>query len=238
MLQTLMITFREGLEAFLIIAISLIYLTQTNRRELIPAVRSGVAVALVLSALLGIVLARIGALSPFWEGIMALVAAASVIYCTVHMLRMGKFMRQEITSGFAKTLGESGRRAWLLAFLFSAFMVGREGIETATMIASLSTQAESPDMAIGGVIGIVLAGMLAWLWVKFGRRINLARFFQLTASSWWSLRSSWCSTHSTSSRKAARCHTSTMLTGISRPSHGRRKASTACGLVTPSASCR
>ena len=45
MFQTLMISFREGLEAFLIIAISLIYLAQTNRRDLIPAVYSGVGVA-------------------------------------------------------------------------------------------------------------------------------------------------------------------------------------------------
>ena len=79
MFQTLMISFREGLEAFLIIAISLIYLAQTNRRDLIPAVYSGVGVAVVLSAVLGVVLARIGALSPFWEAVMALIAAASVI---------------------------------------------------------------------------------------------------------------------------------------------------------------
>jgi high-affinity iron transporter len=181
MFQTLMITFREGLEAFLIIAISLIYLTQTNRRELIPAVRGGVGVALLLSAVLGVILARIGALSPFWGGVMALIAAASVIYCTMHMMRMGRFMKREITEGFDKAAARSSTAAWLLAFLFSAFMVGREGVETATMIASLALQAESSTMAIGAVIGVALAALLASAWVRFGRRVNLNRFFQLTA---------------------------------------------------------
>ncbi len=92
MFQTLLITCREGLEAFLIIAISLIYLTQTKRLSLIPAVYSGVGVALILSAILGVVLARIGALSSFWEGVMALIAATSVIYCTLHMRKMGQYM--------------------------------------------------------------------------------------------------------------------------------------------------
>lgn len=181
MFQTLMITFREGLEAFLIIAISLIYLTQTNRRHLISAVQSGVALSLTLCAVLGVVLAHIGALSPLWEGVMALIAATSVIYCTMHMMKMGKFMKQEIVEGFNKTTTQSSGRTWLLAFLFSAFMVGREGVETATMIASLALQAESSHMAIGAAIGVVLAGLLASAWVKFGRRVNLQRFFQLTA---------------------------------------------------------
>lgn len=181
MFQTLLITFREGLEAFLIIAISLIYLVQTNRRQLIPAVYSGLTVALVLSAVLGVILARIGAMGSFWEGAMALIAATSVIYCTVHMMQMGKFMKREITDGFNKSSGQSSTRAWLLAFLFSAFMVGREGVETATMIASLASQAESSHMALGAAIGVALAGLLASAWVKFGRRVNLHRFFQLTA---------------------------------------------------------
>jgi len=181
MFQTLMISFREGLEGFLIIAISLIYLMQTGRRQLIPAVYAGVAVALGLSVALGILLAHIGALSSFWAGVMALIAAASVVYCTLHMMRMGRFMKQEITTGFRQTSAQSALRAWLLAFLFSAFMVGREGVETATMIATLALQAESSHMAIGAAIGVVLAALLAWAWVKFGRRVNLQHFFRLTA---------------------------------------------------------
>jgi len=38
MLQAFVITLREGLEAFLIVAISLAYLKKSGRRSLIPAV--------------------------------------------------------------------------------------------------------------------------------------------------------------------------------------------------------
>jgi high-affinity iron transporter len=181
MFQTLMISFREGLEGFLIIAISLIYLMQTDRRDLIPAVYSGVALALGLSVALGILLAQVGALSSFWAGVMALIAAASVIYCTLHMMRMGRFMKKEITSGFKQASDHTLTGAWLLTFLFSAFMVGREGVETATMIATLALQAEASHMALGALIGVALAALLAWAWVKFGRRVNLQHFFRLTA---------------------------------------------------------
>ena len=181
MFQILMITFREGLEAFLIIAISLIYLSQTNRRELISAVHTGVGVAVVLCGVLGVVLARIGAMSSMAEGVMALIAATSVIYCTIHMMKMGKFMKKEVVDGFGKVSAQSSVRAWMLAFLFSLFMVGREGVEAATMIASMALQADSSRLVIGGTIGLILAALLAWTWVKFGRRVNLQRFFQLTA---------------------------------------------------------
>lgn len=180
MVPVLLISFREGLEAFLIISIALIYLSKTNRRELVPAVYSGVGVAILLSVALGMVLARLGALSPIWEGIMALVAAASVIYCTVHMMKMGRFMKREITEGLDRA-DRSPRQAFMLVFLFSVFMVGREGVETATMIASLAQQAETSQMAIGGFIGVALAAALAAAWVRFGQRVNLTRFFQMTA---------------------------------------------------------
>jgi high-affinity iron transporter len=180
MVPVLLISFREGLEAFLIISIALIYLNKTDRRELIPAVYGGVALALALSVVLGIALAHLGALSPFWEGMMALVAAASVIYCTVHMMKMGRFMKREITAGLNRA-DSSPRQGFALVFLFSVFMVGREGVETATMIASLAQQAEGRQMAMGGLIGVALAAALAWAWVRFGQRVNLTRFFQLTA---------------------------------------------------------
>ena len=46
MLQALVITLREGLEAFLIVAISIAYLRKSGRLELVPAVRWGIAAAL------------------------------------------------------------------------------------------------------------------------------------------------------------------------------------------------
>lgn len=180
MLQTFLIAFREGLEALLIVAIAVLYLRRSGRAELVRAVRAGLAVALALSAALGVVLAHIGALSPAWEGTMAWVAAATVVSCTVHMLRMGRQMKLHIDGRLAQATRE-GAAGWWAVFAFVLFMVGREGVETATMIASLAVNGDLAYMAWGGAAGFLLAAWIAWLWTRHGNKVNLSRFFQVTA---------------------------------------------------------
>ena len=51
MLQMLVITMREGIEAFLIVAITAAYLRKTGRAYLLPAVFWGTGVAILLSGL-------------------------------------------------------------------------------------------------------------------------------------------------------------------------------------------
>lgn len=180
MLQTFLIAFREGLEALLVVAIAVLYLRRSGRAELVRAVRAGLAVALVLSAALGVLLAHIGALSPAWEGTMAWVAAATVVSCTVHMLRMGRQMKHHIDGRLAQAMRE-GAPGWSAVFAFVLFMVGREGVETATMIASLAVNGDLAYMAWGGAAGFLLAAWIAWLWTRHGNKVNLSRFFQVTA---------------------------------------------------------
>lgn len=181
MFETLMISFREGLEAFLIIAITIAYLSKTGGEKLIPSVRQGCYVAVIACAILGIVLAKIGGLTPFWEGTLALVAAVLVISCTVHMLKMGKNMKREITGAIDKAVTNPTGSAKFAIFLFVLLMIGREGLEAATMIASMAQTTDGIPLAIGGVFGIAIAGLVAWAWSKYGHRVNLSLFFQVTA---------------------------------------------------------
>ena len=77
MLQAFVITLREGLEAFLIIAISLAYLRKSGRRELIPAVHWGIGLSVLLSIGAAYLFQR-ASNQALWEGMLALVAAVSV----------------------------------------------------------------------------------------------------------------------------------------------------------------
>lgn len=181
MFQTLLIAFREGLEALLVVAIATLYLRRTGREHLLSAIRTGLAVAIALSVGLGIVLARIGAMSPRAEGVMALLAAAAVVWCVVHMMKAGKTMGKEITARLEETSVLDGSKAWLAVFGFTLFMVGREGIETATMLAALATSAELSHLVWGGLIGLALAMAIAWAWVRYGQAVDLGRFFRVTA---------------------------------------------------------
>jgi len=180
MLPTFMITLREGLEALLIVAITASYLRQTGRVSLLAPVRWALGVAVVLSLVLGVILTKAGGLSPLWEGWLALFAAAMVIWCTVHMLRHGRQMKREITGKLA-TAAEDGTRAAVLVFAFVLLMVGREGVETATMLASLAINARATDMVLAGIGGFAFAALIAGAWLRFGHRVNLSLFFRVTA---------------------------------------------------------
>jgi high-affinity iron transporter len=142
MFQTLLIAFREGLEALLVVAIARLYLRRTERLYSLGAIRTGLATAVVLSLMLGYALSRIGAMSPMDEGVMALLAAAAVVWCVLHMMKAGKTLGREINARLARATLLDGFRAWLAVFGFTLFMVGREGVEIATMLAPLASSAE------------------------------------------------------------------------------------------------
>ena len=56
MLQILVITLRESIEAFLIVAISLAYLRKVGRHQLVSAVHTGVFAGLLTSLVVGMLL--------------------------------------------------------------------------------------------------------------------------------------------------------------------------------------
>src|SRR3954465_11302786 len=89
------IPLREGLEAFLIVAISLAYLRKTGRGALVPAIHWGIGVSILLSIGAGLLLAR-ARNQALWEGILGIAAAFLVASLTVHMWRAGRHMKKEI----------------------------------------------------------------------------------------------------------------------------------------------
>src|SRR5262245_7542403 len=95
MLQAFVITLREGLEAFLIVAISLAYLRKSGRSELIRAVHLGIATAIGISIGASFLFAR-ARNQALWEGILAIAAAVSVASLTVHMWRTARRIKGEI----------------------------------------------------------------------------------------------------------------------------------------------
>lgn len=180
MFETVLISFREGLEAFLMVAVATLFLRRTGRDALVSAVQSGLILSIAGSAILGYLLAQVGSMSPLWEGTLALLAAVAVVWCVVHMRKMGRHMSAEITGGLGKASVLDGANAWMAVFGFTCFMVGREGVETAAMLASLANNADMRLMAMGGTVGVALAGSVAWAWVRFGRKVDLSRFFNVT----------------------------------------------------------
>jgi high-affinity iron transporter len=177
MIQALVITLREGLEAFLIVAITLAYLRKAGRRQLTTAVHWGIAASLGLSALGGYLLYH-AANQEWLDGPLAIVAAASVTWMIVHMWRAGRQMKGNIEGHLRTSSGRVGPGAFVGVLLFTVLMVTREGMETALLLVQLR---ETLHLAVGAALGVAGAAGLAWLWSRFGHRVPLALFFQTTA---------------------------------------------------------
>jgi high-affinity iron transporter len=180
MSQSFVITLREGLEAFLIIAISLAYLRKTGRERLVPAVHWGIAIAVAASIGAGVLLQR-ASNQALWEGVLALVAAVLVGTLIVHMWRTGRKMKANIEGRLETSAMRAGRAAFLGVLGFTVLMIAREGMETALLMNTLLFQVSDKSVLVGALGGTLAAACVAWLWSRYGRRVNLSRFFQVTA---------------------------------------------------------
>ena len=178
--QTLLVTLREGIEMFLIVAIAAAYLRKTGRAALLPAVAWGTGTAVLASVVLGVFLAEV-AVTPKLESLLALVAAVLVISMVIYMLRAAKEMRRHIGARLEAAAQRADRAAWLGVFLFVVFMITREGMETAFITASLFRQTDTAHFVWGALAGLGLAGLLAWAWSRYGHRVDLGLFFRVTS---------------------------------------------------------
>lgn len=180
MLQSFVITLREGLEAFLIVAISLAYLRKTGRDRLVRAVYWGIGASVAVSLAAGIAFGR-AANQALWEGTLAIVAALLVATLTIHMWRIARHIRDDIHQSLERSAQRSGTMAMLGVFAFILLMITREGMETALLMNALLLQVKSVTLVAGAVAGIAVAAALAWGWSRYGHRVNLALFLQVTA---------------------------------------------------------
>lgn len=180
MLQILVITLRECIEAFLIVAITIAYLRKTGRTALLAPAWWGTVAAVALSIVLGVALAEV-AVQPLWEGILAAVAAAMVLGMVIYMLRAAKHLRSTINSKIEMAAQKTGTGASLGVFAFVLLMITREGMETAFIVNALALKTGSLEMIAGAGIGIGLAAMVAWAWSRYGHRVRLDLFFQVTS---------------------------------------------------------
>jgi high-affinity iron transporter len=162
------------------VAISLAYLRKSGRSELVPAVHWGIGISVLLSIGAGVLLQEVSNQS-LWEGSLAIFAALLVGTLTVHMWRAARRMKSEIEGHLQRSAVRVGRAAFAGVFLFTLLMITREGMETALLMNVVLVQNRKLAVIVGAFAGTLCAALLAWLWSRYGHRVNLARFFQVTA---------------------------------------------------------
>ncbi|MFQ6014006.1 MAG: FTR1 family protein [Anaerolineae bacterium] len=183
MLAASLITFREGLEAALIVGIVLGYLKKVGRLDRQGYVWGGVIAALIASLGVALGLQLIGAQftgrgEEIFEGAAMLLATGVLTYMIFWMQYQGRYIKMALERDVqvAVTTGQN----WALASL--AFIaVFREGVETVLFLSAAAFVAAAGETLWGGLLGLAVAIVVGWLIFATTVRLDVRRFFDVTS---------------------------------------------------------
>jgi high-affinity iron transporter len=177
MLEAFIVTLREGVEAALIVGITLAYLSKINRPELRKSVYAALISAFVGSLGVAALLSRTHWNQDIFEGWIMLAAAFFVITMIVFMMKTGRRMKGEIEDKVGLL---AGRNAGFGLFAFVFLMVLREGVETVLILSAVSLNSTELLSFLGTFLGVIAAIVFGVMFVKGSVRINLQKFFRVT----------------------------------------------------------
>jgi high-affinity iron transporter len=184
--NSLAIILREGLEAFLIIAAVLAFLSATGMRNAIKYVHLGWILALAAGLITWVIAKTIitisGAQREMIEGVTSLVAAAVLFYVSywlitkIEVKKWKEFIQGKVQKAISK------KSVFALASV-SFFAVYREAFETVLFYQALWYQADNSKNAIlwGLIFGVAMLIVLVFAIFKLAIRIPLKYFFTITS---------------------------------------------------------
>ena len=182
MLQAFIVTLREGVEAALIVGITLAYLGKIGRTDLRKSVFAALGAAFLGSIGVAVLVSRFSLNQDVVEGWVMLAAAFFVITMIIFMMRTGKKMKGEIESKLSALAGQSSRVG---VFLFVFLMILREGAETVLTLSAVTLNSSELMGFLGTLGGVVAAVAFGVMFVKGSIRINLQKFFRVTTVILW-----------------------------------------------------
>jgi FTR1 family protein len=179
MLDTFVITLREGVEAALVIAIAVAYLRKTGRLDLMPAVYRGLLSAVIACFIAAWAFTKIGISDDTYGGWVLLASSVFVFSMVLWMNRHGAGLKGEIETRLQKD-ATPGSGSWGV-FIFVFLMIFREGVETVLMLYGVVRLDTSAILeALGAILGLLLAVLFGISFVRGTIRVNLRQFFRIT----------------------------------------------------------
>jgi high-affinity iron transporter len=181
MLQAFIITLREGVEAALIVGITLAYLAKIGRNDLRKSVYAALAAAFAGSIAVAVIVARLNLNEDIFEGWVMLVAAVFVVTMIVFMMKTGRKLKGEIETKIG-SFARGSSEAWIGVFFFVFLMVLREGVETVLILSAVTLNSTELQSFIGTLLGVIIAVLFGVMFVKGSVKINLQKFFKVTTA--------------------------------------------------------
>jgi FTR1 family protein len=181
MLEALIITVREGIEAALLVAIIVAFLRKEGRADLLRWVWAGLATAVVASVAGGWALRSVAINEEVFEGILFFASAAVVTSMLVWMWRHARGLSGQIRGSLGRIVERRDGAVGGGLFLFTFLMIFREGIETVLFLAAVSLTTTGVAALLGTLSGLLLAVVFGVLFTRGSLRVDLARFLRVTA---------------------------------------------------------
>lgn len=181
MISSFIITFRETLEAALIVGIILAYLIKTKKERYNNVVYIGI-VSAVVASLIGAFLFNIlaggfeGRAEEIFEGVAMIFAAFLITFMILWMMKQ-KHIVIELHKKVDKEIKEQHKVGLFLLVFVSVL---REGIETVIFLGAASFVSAENNL-IGALLGIIAALFLGYAIFVWSKRINLKAFFNATS---------------------------------------------------------
>jgi len=182
MISSFIITFRETLEAALIIGIILAYLIKTKREKYNNIVYLGIASAIIASIIGAFLFNSIaggftGRAEEIFEGFAMIFASFLITFMILWMLK-----QKHIVINLHKKVNKEIQEKHRLGIFFLVFVsVLREGIETVIFLGAASFAATTKNSIMGAILGIVAAIILGYAIFIGSKKVNIKAFFNATS---------------------------------------------------------
>jgi high-affinity iron transporter len=179
----MLLSFREGLEAALILGIVLGVVRRVGRPDQARTVWLGAGLAALVSVAAGLGLQALGvafegAAEEIFEGAAMLLAAAVLTWMIFWMARQGREMQAQVEEDVRRATLTGGR--WAL-FSVAFLAVLREGIELALFLTAAAFATSAMATLVGGIVGLAAAAVAGWLLFATTRRLDIQAFFRVTS---------------------------------------------------------
>jgi high-affinity iron transporter len=186
-LPSFLITFREGLEAFLLVGIMLSYLDRMNarayKRYLYLGIGSGLVVSLAVAFVLQVLVSQFE--NEYYRTCMMigilLFASGVLTYMAIWMQRQARARTSAVQRQLDAHVG-TGNLVGMVSLSFAAVL--REGFETVLFFSALAYAPQGlrfESGVTGGLLGLAASIAVVYFLLRGTRRVPLTAFFKYTS---------------------------------------------------------
>lgn len=178
----LLITLREGIEAFLIVGILLGYLTKINQPQFKRYVWWGAVGGILVSVILALLFQLLaiqfsGLAAEVFELSVSLAAVGVLTWMVLWMQRQSRTIRGELEQKVQVAIS-TGQVFALSSLAFMAVL--REGLETTLFLGALTVTLRDPLLLFGAILGLLAAVIITYAIFRTTVRLDIRKFFIVT----------------------------------------------------------